>query len=157
MAKLKKGVEGINGWLLVYIIGSIPVLLFYAAGLSGWFFEYPLVLVLVIFLLLAIPLLLILLKSPKAPRWNIAMLWIGSILITLRIVSGIFFQRVIDGLPPLSGEELVASHNRLLDALPLLLGIVIFSIVWATIWTKYFKKSLRVRNTFGKRHRIQTG
>ncbi len=112
----EESVQGIKGWLLVYIIGSIPVLMFYSAGLSEWFFEYPLVLVLVIFLLLAIPLLLILLKSPKAPQWNIAMLWIASILITLRIVSGILFQRVIDGLPPLSGEELVASHKRLLDA-----------------------------------------
>ncbi len=69
-----ENVEGIKGWLLVYIIGSIPVLMFYSAGLSG-VFGYPLVLTLVIFLLLAIPLLLILLKSPKAPQWNIAMEW----------------------------------------------------------------------------------
>jgi uncharacterized protein with PQ loop repeat len=140
-----ESVEGIRGWLLVYIIGSIPVLMFYAAGLSGWFFDYPLVLFLVIFLLLAIPLLVILLKSPKAPQWNIAMLWIASILITLRIIYGVLFQRVQEGLPPLSGEEL-------LGAMPTLLGIVTFSLGWAIIWTKYFKKSVRVRNTFGKRH-----
>ena len=144
-----KSSEGIGGWLLVYIIGAIPVLLFYSAGLSGWFFEYPIALFLSIFFLFTIPLLLILLKSPKAPQWNIAILWIASILIILRIVSGVLFQRVIDGLPPLSGEELVASHNRLLDAMPILLGIVIFSVGWAIIWTKYFKKSVRVRNTFG--------
>ena len=137
--------EGIKGWLLVYIIGSIPVLLFYAAGLSGWFFEYPLVLVLAIFLLLAIPLLLILLKSPKAPQWNIAMLWIASILITLRIIYGVLFQRLQEGQPPFSGEEL-------LGAMPILLGIVTFSLGWATIWTMYFKRSVRVRNTLGKRH-----
>jgi len=151
MAELEKAnVEGIRGWLLFYIIGSIPVLLFYSAGLSGWFFEYPLVLVLAIFLLLAIPLLLILLKSPRAPRWNIAMLWISSILIILRIVTGVLFQRVIGGLPQLSGEELVASQVRLLDALPLLIGIVVFSLGWAIIWTKYFKNSVRVRNIFTK-------
>ncbi len=136
-------VEGIKGWLLVYIIGSIPVLMFYSGGLSGWFFEYPIVLVLVIFLLLAIPLLLILLKSPKAPQWNIAMLWIAAILLTLRIVGGLLFQE--EGQPPLSRE-------RLLEAMPTLLGIVIFSLGWTIIWTKYFKKSVRVRNTFGKRH-----
>lgn len=138
-------VKGIKGWLVVYIVGSIPVLMFYAAGLSGWFFDYPLGLLIAIFLLLAIPLLLILLKSPKAPQWNIAMLWIASILITLRIVFGVLFTRVQEGLPPLSGEELLV-------AIPTLLGIVIFSLGWATIWTEYFKKSVRVRNTFGKRH-----
>ena len=57
-------VKGIRGWSLVYIIGSIPVLLFHAAGLSGWFFDYPIALFLVIFLLLAIPLLLLLVNSP---------------------------------------------------------------------------------------------
>ena len=70
------GMEGIRGWLLVYIIGSIPVLLFVSAGLSGWFFEYPLGLVLAIFLLLASPLILILLKSAGAPQWNIAGNWL---------------------------------------------------------------------------------
>ena len=57
-----ESVEGIKGWLLVYIIGSIPVLLYYSAGLSGWFFEYPIVLFLAIFFLLASPLVLILLN-----------------------------------------------------------------------------------------------
>ena len=134
--------EGIKGWLLVYIIGSIPVLMFYSAGLSG-VFGYPLILTLVIFLLHAIPLLLILLKSPKAPQWNIAMLWIAAILLTLRISGGLLFQE--EGQSPLSRE-------RLLEAMPTLLGIVTFSLGWTIIWTKYFKKSVLVRNTFGKRH-----
>ncbi|MCG8606549.1 hypothetical protein MJD09_16395 [bacterium] len=119
-------------WQWVYIIGSIPVLMFYAAGLSGWFFDYPLGLVLVIFLILAIPLMLILLKSPTAPQWNIAMLWTASILITVRIIYGVLFQRRQEGLPPLSGDEL-------LGAMPTLLGIIAFSLAWAIVWTKYFK------------------
>ncbi len=145
-----ESVDGIQGWLLVYIVASIPVLLFLSAGLSGWFFDYPIGLWLAIFLLLASPLLLILLKSSEAPQWNITALWIASILITVRIVSGVLFQRVLDGQPPLSGEELVASRSRLLGAMPMLLGIVAFSLGWATVWTKYFKTSVRVRNTFGK-------
>ena len=126
-------VKGIRGWSLVYIIGSIPVLLFHAAGLSGWFFDYPIALFLVIFLLLAIPLLLLLVNSSKAPQWNIAMLWIASILITLRILYGVLFQRIQEGQPPLSSEEL-------LGAMPALLGIVAFSLGWAIIWTKYLKR-----------------
>ena len=126
-------VKGIRGWSLVYIIGSIPVLLFHAAGLSGWFFDYPIALFLVIFLLLAIPLLLLLVNSSKAPQWNIAMLWIASILITLRILYGVLFQRIQEGQPPLSSEEL-------LGAMPALLGIVAFSLGWAIIWTKYPKR-----------------
>ena len=128
-------VKGIRGWSLVYIIGSIPVLLFHAAGLSGWFFDYPIALFLVIFLLLAIPLLLLLVNSPKAPQWNIAMLWIASILITLRILYGVLFQRIQEGQPPLSSEEL-------LGAMPALLGIVAFSLGWAIIWTTYLQRRL---------------
>ena len=125
--------KGIRGWSLVYVIGSIPVLLFHAAGLSGWFFDYPLALFLAIFLLLAIPLVLLLVNSPNAPRWNIAMLWTASSLITLRILYGVLFQRIQEGQPPLNGEEL-------LGAMPTLLGIVAFSVGWAIIWTKYFKR-----------------
>ena len=128
-------VNGIKGWSLVYILGSIPVLLFHAAGLSGWFFDYPIALFLVIFLLLAIPLLLLLVKSPKAPQWNIAMLWTASSLITLRILYGVLSQRIQEGQPPLNGEEL-------LGAMPTLLGIVAFSVGWAIIWTKYFKRRI---------------
>ncbi len=57
------------------------------------------------------------------------------------IVYGVLFQRVLEGRPRLSSEEL-------LGALPILLGIVIFSLGWAIVWTKYFKESVRVRNTF---------
>ncbi len=135
-------VEGIRGWLLVYIIGSIPVLLFVSAGLSGWF-NYPLGLVLAIFLLLASPLVLILLKSAGAPQWNIAALWIASLMLTARIIYGVLFQRIRDGLPRLTSEEL-------LEALPILLGIVIVLLGWATVWTRYFQTSVRVSNTFGK-------
>ena len=139
----REGVNGIQGWLLVYLVCSIPVLLFISAGLSGWFFDYPVGLWLAIFLALASPLLLILLRTSGAPQWNIAALWIASILITIRIVFGVLLQRTQEGLPQLTREEL-------LDALPLLLRIVIFSLGWATVWTKYFRSSVRVSNTFGK-------
>ena len=138
----EENVEGIQGWLLVYLIGSIPVLLFFSAGLSGWFFEYPIGLWVAILLLLASPLVLVLLKCSAAPQWNIAGLWIASILIPVRIMYGLLFQRMQEGLPPLTREEL--------GALPMLLGIVIFALGWATVWTKYFQESVRVRNTFGQ-------
>lgn len=138
-----EGTRGIGGWMLVYVVCSVPVSLFFSAGLSGWFFDYPLGLWLSIFLVLASPLLLIVAGSSAAPRWNIAALWIASSLITVRIVHGVLFQRIQEGLPRLTGEEL-------LDALPLLLGVVLFSLGWATVWTKYFRTSVRVSNTFGK-------
>lgn len=150
MEKLnKQDVKGIKSWLLFYIIFSIPVLLFYSAGLSGWFFEYPLILLFTLFIFLAIPLVLILLKSPKAPQWNIVMLWISASLIILRIISGIFFQTARDGQPQLS-DNLIDNNSRLTEAMPILLGIVVFSLAWTIIWTIYFKKSARVKNTFGK-------
>ena len=134
---------GVGGWLLVYLVCSIPVSLFFAAGLSGWFLDYPIGLWLTIFLVLASPLLLIVLRSSAAPRWNIAALWIAAISITVRIVHGVLFQRIREGLPRLTGEEL-------LDALPVLLGIVLFALGWATVWTQYFRTSVRVSNTFAE-------
>ena len=135
------GAQGVGGWLLVYVIVSIPLMLFYSAGLSGWFFEYPVSLMVAIFLAFAIPLLLIPLKSPTAPQWNIALLWVSSTLIVLRMAYGVLFQRILEGRPRLSSEEL-------LDALPILLGIAAFSLGWAIVWTKYFRTSVRVGNTF---------
>ena len=135
------GVQGVGGWLLVYLIGSIPLMVFYSAGLSGWFFEYPVPLMVAIFLAFAIPLSLIPLKSPAAPQWNIALVWVSSTLIVLRMAYGVLFQRILEGRPRLSSEEL-------LDALPILLGIAVFSLGWALVWTKYFQDSVRVGNTF---------
>lgn len=135
------GVQGVGGWLLVYAIVSIPLLLFYSAGLSGWFFEYPVPLMAAIFLVFAIPLLLIPLKSPTAPQWNIALLWVSSTLIILRMAHGVLFQRILEGRPRLNSEELI-------DALPILLGIAVLSLGWAIVWTKYFQTSVRVGNTF---------
>lgn len=133
--------EGIKGWLLVYLIGSIPPMMVYAMGLSGWFFEYPLGLMVVIFLLLAIPLLLVLLKSPRAPRWNIAVLWIMVVLMALRSVTVFVFPMASEGQPPMSSAELPA-------VIAALSGIVAFSLGWAIVWTRYFRGSVRVSNTF---------
>ena len=121
-------------WLAVYLIGSIPVLMFYAAGFAGWFFDYPMPLFISILVVLAIPLLLILLKSPGAARWNIFMLRTASILLMVRIVSVLLFQRRLEGRPPIGGEELLV-------ALPVLLGIVTFSVAWTMIWTRHFRAS----------------
>ena len=53
--------RGVRGWLLVYLIGSIPLLMVYSIGLSGWVFDYPIGFMMVIFLVFAVPLALILL------------------------------------------------------------------------------------------------
>ena len=129
--------EGIKGWLFVYIIGSIPLLMVYSMGLSGWFFEYPFILMVAIFLVLAIPLLLILLKFPKAPRWNISMWWTVVVFMTLRSIS-VFLEP--------GGKEM--NIEGMLSVALTLSVIVSTSLGWAIIWTKYFNKSVRVRNTF---------
>lgn len=133
--------EGIGGWLVVYIVGSIPLLTVYSMGLSGWFFEYPVALMLAIFIVLAVPLLLVLRKSPQAPRWNTAALWIMATLMILRSISVILFPMGSEDAPPLRGDEL-------LGVVKPLAVIVAASLGWATLWTQYFKQSVRVRNTF---------
>ena len=132
---------GVGGWLLVYVCGSVPFLLFHSAGLSGWFLDYPLWLLGAIFLLLASPLALILLKLPRAPRWNVVMLWVVALLITLRAAAVPFALESDGAAQGRSPEEWAA-------AIAILAVIVMGSLAWATIWTAYFRRSLRVRNTF---------
>lgn len=133
--------RGVGGWLLVYLIASIPPLIVYSMGLSGWFFDYPLPLMAAIFCALAVPLALILVKSPKAPRWNIRMLWLIVVLMILRSVSVFLFPMADEGQPPMSGEEARG-------VVAILAAIVAFALAWAAVWTRYFRQSVRVARTF---------
>lgn len=129
---------GAKGWLLVYVVGSIPLFVIYSVGLAGWFFDYPAALIAVIFLLLSAPLLLILRRSPQAPKWNITLLWLVAALMTLRAISVFLFP----------GGEGQMSPEELPGVALTLLGIVSVSVSWAAIWTQYFRTSTRVSNTF---------
>ena len=124
--------EGIKGWLLVYLIGSVPLILFYAAGLSGRFYNYHLGVVAGIFLVLAVPLVLMILKLPSAPVWNIAFLWVGAGLISLVVLAGAFS----------------ADAARLREVGATVAAIVFISITWAVAWTIYMLTSDRVARTF---------
>lgn len=134
---------GVGGWLLVYLCGSIPFLLVHSAGLSGWLLDYAIWLLVAIFLLLGSPLVLILLKSSRAPRWNIVALWVVALVITLRAAAVPFSLETAGAAPGRSPEEWAA-------AIAILAAIVVGSLAWATIWTFYFRRSLRVRNTFSE-------
>ena len=129
--------KGIKGWLWVYLIGSIPILMVYSMALSGWFFEYPFILMVGIFIILASPLVLIITKSSQAPHWNIFMWRTVVVLMTLRSIS-IFLEP--------GGKEM--SLNEMLSLSLTLLFILSISLVWTILWTKYFNKSIRVKNTF---------
>ena len=132
--------RGVRGWLLVYVIVSIPLMMFHSMGLSGWFLDYPFWLMVGIFLLLAIPVVLVPMKSPRAARWNIALVWTMVVLMTLRAFN-VILPLGSAGQPPLRAEELRVVALTLS-------GIVAFTLGWAIIWTKYFRESERVRNTF---------
>lgn len=123
----------ISGWLLVYLLGSLPVLAFYAAELSGWFFDYPMGLFVGIFLVLAVPLVLLALRVPNAPAWNIAGLWVGAGLISVRVLYGL----LLADLASLTKSEVL-----------ILSVIVVIAIAWVVAWTMYFVHSDRVANTF---------
>ncbi len=125
--------DGIKGWLLVYLIGSVPVLALYAAGLSGWFFNYPMGLFVGILLLLAVPLVLLVLKVSSAPQWNIVGLWVGAGLISVRLLHGV----------------LLADPARLTKSAVLIMSVIVsIAISWAVVWTRYFLISDRVAKTF---------
>jgi hypothetical protein len=125
--------ETINGWLLVYLIGSVPLLVVYSMGLSGWFFDYPMGLFIGIFLVLVVPLVLLVLKVPSAPTWNIAVLWVGAGLISVRVLYGVL--RMERALQRSEGLTMAA--------------IVSVALAWAVVWTWYFLVSERVAKIFG--------
>ena len=129
--------KGIKGWLWVYLIGSIPIFMVYSMALSGWFFEYPFILMVGIFIILASPLVLIITKSSQAPRWNIFMWRTVVVIMTLRSIS-VFLEP--------GGKEM--SLNEMLSLSLTLLFILSISLVWTILWTKYFNKSIHVKNTF---------
>ena len=128
----RDGMESINGWLLVYLVGSVPVTLFYAAGVAGRFFDYHLGVVAGVFLVLATPLVLVVLKLASAPAWNIASLWVGAGSISLIVIAG----------------ALSADEARLRDVGLTVVAIVCLSMIWAVVWTTYFLISERVARTF---------
>ncbi len=129
--------NNIRGWIIVYLIGSIPILMIYSMALSGWFFEYPFILMVSIFLVLSLPLLLILIKYPKAPWWNILMWRSVVILMTLRSIS-IFLEPNANKM----------SLDEIINLSLTLLSIVSISVIWLIVWTKYFNNSIRVKNMF---------
>ena len=129
--------NNIRGWILVYLIGYIPILMIYSMALSGWFFEYPFILMVSIFLVLSLPLLLIIIKYPKAPWWNKFMWRSVVILMTLRSIS-IFLEPNADKM----------TLDEIINLSLTLLSIVSISVIWLIVWTKYFNNSIRVKNTF---------
>ena len=129
--------NNIRGWFVVYLIGSIPILMIYSMALSGWSFEYPFILMVSIFLVLSLPLLLILIKYPKAPWWNILMWRSVVILMTLRSIS-IFLEPNANKM----------ALDEIINLSLTLLSIVSISVIWLIVWTKYFNNSIRVKNMF---------
>ena len=129
--------NNIRGWILVYLIGSIPILMIYSMALSGWFFEYPFILMVSIFLVLSLPLLLIIIKYPKAPWWNKFMWRSVVILMTLRSIS-IFLEPNANKM----------TLDEIINLSLTLLSIVSISVIWLIVWTKYFNNSIRAKNTF---------
>ena len=132
----RRTANGIDGWLLAYLLGSIPIMAICSIGLSGWFFDYPIGLMAAIFCALAIPLGLIATRSPRAPRWNVAVLWTMAVLMTLRAASVLFV--------PVGGDEQPPPQDELLAVAKTLAGIVALFVAWAAAWTHFFRRAERV-------------
>ena len=79
----------VTPWLWAYFLGSVPLAVFYAAGLSGWFYDYPRPLFASLCLIFLMPLALLVLKVPFAPLVNVIGLWAGATLLTVRIGHGL--------------------------------------------------------------------
>ncbi len=118
--------------MLVYLIGSVPVTLFYAVGVAGRFFDYHLGLVAGVFLVLATPLVLVVLKLASAPARNIASVWVGAGSISLIVIAG-----------ALSADEARLRHVGMT-----VVAIVCLAMIWPVVWTTCFLISERVARAF---------
>ncbi len=121
-----------TGWLLVYLVGTSALMFFYSVGLSGWILDYPPALFIGIFVVLAVPLAMLVMKVPSAPTWNIAVLWAGVGLISVRILYGVVLM-----------DRALQTHEALTMA-----TIVTVGCAWAIAWTWYFLASERVARMF---------
>ena len=125
----------VTPWLWAYFMGSVPLAVFYAAGLSGWFYDYPRPLFASLCLIFLMPLALLVLKVPFAPLVNIIGLWAGAILLTVRIGHGLC-----------KGGDIPSDPRHL----TLLGSFIVTCFAWAVIWTLYLKASSAVAAAFGR-------
>lgn len=89
----------------------------YRSIFRGFFFDYLIWLVIPILVVLAVPIVLILLKSDQAPKWNVVELLVVAILFPLRILTGV----------------IMGDMRRAREFIIPLTSIVIFPVVWAII------------------------
>ncbi len=131
--------EVLKGWLLLYLIGSLPLITFCAGGLSGWFYDYPLPLFFGILLVLAVPLVLMVMQYPQAHLVNTGLVWFIAVLLTLRMISPMYWME---------GSAALQESERFILAVRMLVGIATVTFTWALIWTLYFLRSERVHELF---------
>ncbi len=130
--------QGIKGWLLLYTVLLVLVIImaaeviafqgwvFFGLDLKGQMFIYFQIITLALY---CISLFAILNKLKNAPKWTIISLWFGSIA-AIAISIGL----------PLIYETEIGSMETV--------RTLLLSITAPIIWTLYFLKSKRVKNTF---------
>lgn len=121
--------------LWIYCLCTIPLAAFYAAGLSGWFYDYPRPLFAGLFVLFVLPLAMLVFKTPHAVVTNVVWLWVGASLLTIRIGHGLY----------MGGD--IPSDPRIIA---MLVGYILVGFAWAVGWTIYFNTSSVVAATFGR-------
>lgn len=147
--KKKYGLKGSMGWLLIFNIQSIfNSLFFFAHGLQGTPLETPYNIVGFLVIVLTIyTLYLIICKqnSSESPKRIIKLIWLKSPIPTLilYIINIVYLQSILRYTLNETPYQVVLD----VYITPAIQG-VIPSIVFAYIWTLYFKKSERVKNTF---------
>ena len=115
-----------NGKTWLYVAGSVPLLAVYAMGLSGWYFEYPPLLMVGLFAVFAAPLAMLMMGRPGAARWNVIMLWAALGLLSLRALNLFVGPGSVDSMPTSGVVTVVA--------------IVSAGLVWALVWTGFFRR-----------------
>ncbi|MDP3027495.1 MAG: DUF2569 family protein [Nanoarchaeota archaeon] len=137
----KREPRGIGGWLLLFVIVQLFGILNSLSAIGMIKNAFYIVSQLTTMILAIVGLVLIFKKLKSAIKWNIAFLWIS---LACGAISSVFGYSYIQNILSAAGYPADFPVSTILTY-----GIII-SVIWIIIWTLYFIKSKRIKNTLVK-------
>ena len=142
----KNKLKGIRGWLMFYVIILVLYIVSSLVNIIYTLTNYRLYLLIgnsISFILFVVSLIFILKESKKAIMINIIALWVAYLVGVGFSVHNFLTNPFVPSSLPQGYDDLIISANIFGIVFSSLLGLVA-----AILWTFYWRRSERVKNTF---------